>query len=181
MKLYTQSFYNPYFIEVGSKEYCIDSISVFDNNGVIIKNKAWFGSNNDIEIMEINVDCIKKLKIDFKCVTAFIVKSTKASYHPEVRYDLYIPNSVMQLSAPNYRPLIKGGTAIMETRKSATVTGAVFETSHKITSTIDEIRHEINEIGKKISTLYTDMDSLKTFCDRLVELNELLVVQALQH
>lgn len=82
------SCYNPLFVMVGDKEYELDNILFFNDNGVIFEIGRGFFSDEKERVF--NGETIKKIKLDFSCKKNFIIKTKKDYYSTEVRYDLYI-------------------------------------------------------------------------------------------
>lgn len=173
MKLYTVPCYNPYYVEINGKDYCIDSISVFNESGVIIKNpRGWFGSNNDMHELVIDCDCVRKMKVDFKCKTAFVAKSNDTTWANEARYDLYIPNSVMDISEPVYEK-VYSDTMIRKSAKSPINSKIVFESFAPIVSDISNIKWEIRATAESIAKMFDNYSELETVAKRLIELKKL--------
>ena len=171
MKLYTHPYYNPFFVKIKEKEYQINSITVFDTSGELAENgRGWFGSNNYVKELDLDVECVLKRKVDYTMKDAFIV--SHPTPHGETRYDLYIPNSVVNLTTPKYER-IYSGQAIKETIASINVSEVFFEKIYWLNSDVKVIEGKIMEIGKDISTLYSDKYSkLPEYISQLTALNE---------
>ena len=170
MRLYTHTYYNPFFVEVKGREYQIDYIAVFDASGIIASvNRGWFGGNNNHKELLIDVDCVLKRKEDFSLKTAFIIKSNSSPYC-ESTYALYIPNSVLVVCDPSYEK-IYDSQAIRETIKSTTVDGIVFEKIYWVNNKVSSIKNRITDVGKEISTLHSDiLNKLPNLIGRLQRL-----------
>lgn len=174
MKLYTQRYFNPYFVDINGKTYQIGSIHIFGDERIIASNgRGWFGSNNNCAVLELTVDCVVKRKIDFKCKSAFIVKlSSSRSYENE--YALYIPDEVVKLLSPSYEK-IYSNSAIKETIKSSVHPTIIFETIHWLNHEVTEIGSEINSVGDEIHHLYSgNFSKLPSLIAQLSDLNEKL-------
>ena len=171
MKLYTHPYYNPFFVKIKEKEYQINSITVFDTSGELASNgRGWFGSNNYVKELTLDVECVLKRKVDYTMKDAFIV--SHPTPHGETRYDLYLPNSVVNLTTPKYERVYSGG-AICETIKSINYTEIVFENFYWINMDVKVLESKITELGKSISNLYGDKyDELPKYLEQLKELNE---------
>lgn len=163
-----QDWYNPYYITVKDKTYLLDKIIVFENGAEVIrKNQSWFGSNNNVKTREITGDVVKKNKIDFNCKTAFIVKSQCTH---DVRYDLYIPESYLNLNEPTYS-VSNDGEYVIRTFKSSIYNDIEFEEWKKIKSDLDTLANEVREIGKNLSMEYRFKSNPELL---LVEINKLI-------
>lgn len=158
MFLYTSPCYNPFHIEINGKEYTLDSISVFENGKVIARcPRGWFGSNNNFrQGLELACDCVKKIKVDLNCKTAFIVCGDCTW---EKQYALYIPNSVIQLQDPTYQK--EWGVYVKETRRSAVYDGVFFDTLKDCCNQYYNAIREVNEIGKALSIFHSSSDISK--------------------
>lgn len=150
MILYKTKYYNPFYVEVNNKPRFLNSINVFkDGKIVATNNRGWFGNNNNFETLEFDVDVVMKRTVDLKCKTAFIVKSD-CTY--DTRYDIYIPESVIELKSPTYSKSM-GNTAIREEIKTSR-DGVYFERYAFLDKEINVISHEISEIAKKLEFSY---------------------------
>lgn len=170
MKLYTHTFLNPYFIKLKDKEYKINSITVFDETGKLAYNsQGWFGGVRELDL---DVDCILKRKVDYKSSVSFIIG--RATPHGETLYELYIPNSVIGLTAPTYDKAYEG-KAIRETIKSSIYKNVVFETYHFINKEVSEIEAKIIAIGRAVSvTGAYEYNKLSEYISELSDLNNKL-------
>ena len=153
MQLYTKSYYNPYFIEVNGKEFCLDSICVFDEIGIVAKNNnGWFGSNNNVCLREFDCECVKKLKVDFKCKTAFIIKDNGNNWSADPRYVLYLPAEVVKLADP---VTIKQNDYTLLTTQKSTVYGDVqFSQFHFLNGKLCALQQEYKDICENIKNSY---------------------------
>lgn len=169
MKLYTHPYYNPYFVKVRDKEYQINSITVFDTSGELAEvPRGWFGSNNYTKELSLDVECVVKRKVDYNMKDAFII--SHPTPHGETRYDLYIPNSVVNLTSPKYER-VYSGQAIKETIQSINFSEIYFESFYWINGKVKTIENQIMELGKKISTIYSDKyDNLPGYIEQLSKL-----------
>lgn len=180
MRLYTTPCLNPYIVDVSNKQHRINSISVFNESGVISRNPfGWFGSNNNYPDMEIPCDCVRKLKFNASCETAFIVKNNDTSamyglYGPV--YDLFIPDSVLKLGEAVYEK-VYFDTMIQKTMRSTVVKGAVFEDFKTIESNLPVLRSEISSIGVAIKNMHRDYSELSGYCAKLIELQAQYVAE----
>ena len=174
MKLYTHPYYNPFFVKIKEKEYQINSITVFDTSGELASNgRGWFGSNNYVKELILDVECVLKRKVDYAMKDAFIV--SHPTPHGETRYDLYIPNSVVNHTSPKYEK-IYSGQAIKETIASINVNEVLFERIYWINNDVKVIESKISEVGKEISNLYSEKYAkLPEYIHQLNVLHEELV------
>ena len=168
MKLYTSRYYNPFFIDLGAKSYEISDILFYDEIGVVCSTgHGWFGSgNNNFNVFTIDADCVLKRKIDFNSKTPFIVADGKDILN-KTKYALYIPKSVIGLKSPI--AINRGRHFVI--RWSSDMDGVVVEKWHFIDSELSEVEHRINEVGEKISHLYSN--SFSELDELVKELNSL--------
>ena len=152
MKLYTSRYYNPFFIDLGAKSYEISDILFYDEIGVVCSTgHGWFGSgNNNFNVFTIDADCVLKRKIDFNSKTPFIVADGKDILN-KTKYALYIPKSVIGLKSP---VAINRGRHFV-VRWTSDMDGVAVEKWHFIDAELTEVEHRINEVGEKISHLYS--------------------------
>lgn len=169
MKLYqTCSCWNPYSIDVKNKSYELDSIVAFNEHGEIVRTTGgWFGNNNHVPEMEIPGDCVRKVKVDYKCKSAFIIKDSSNTAFKN-RYTLYIPEKMIGLSDPAFKKAYSGDAVCVSF--STSIPGAYFERYIWIDQTVKAIEHEIRDTGKKISNLYGNFDELSSLLGRLQSL-----------
>ena len=153
MKLYTSRYYNPFFIDLGAKPYEISNILFYDEIGVICSTgHGWFGSgNNNFNVFTIDADCVLKRKIDFNSKTPFIVADGKDILN-KTKYALYIPKSVIGLKSPI--AINRGRHFVV--RWTSDMDGVAVEKWHFIDAELSEVEHRINEVGEKISHLYSN-------------------------
>lgn len=97
----TLTWYNPLSVAPDSDLLAtrvINAFYVFDKTGVILKHeRGWFSEQCGFEI---NIPCVKKVKIDFNCKTAFLIPFKDC--FSERKYDVYIPASALGLKEPVY-------------------------------------------------------------------------------
>lgn len=179
MILKTVTCYNPFYVEVNGRAYFLNSISVFDTEGKIIakQSSGWFGSNNYIKTLELDCDCVLKRKVDYKIKSAFIVKSdsSQKAWDGKVEYDLYIPASVMKLSAPIYS-FCYNNTMVRRSVVSAVDNRICFEQYVSVAKN-DGSREYIEGVvllNKKYSTLRDARADVEGFRNLLAQLNEKL-------
>lgn len=172
MKLYTQSYYNPYFVDVNGKARCLDKIIAFDEEGTITNPRGWFGSNNNCAVLDIDCDCVMKRKVDMSCKTAFIVRAEDVSYCSEVRWVLYIPKSVLDLDKPVYSKEM-GGTCAVKTIKSKKYPTVYFEVRKFLDRDVREICSKIKECAKSLDYIspFDNPDKIDEVIGRLACLN----------
>ena len=153
MKLYTSRYYNPFFIDLGAKSYEISNILFYDEVGVVCSTgHGWFGSgNNNFNVFTIDADCVLKRKIDFNSKTPFIVADGKDILN-KTKYALYIPKSVIGLKSP---VAINRGRHFV-VRWTSNMNGVEVEKWHFIDAELTEVENRINEVGEKISHLYSN-------------------------
>lgn len=179
MILKTTSYYNPFYVEVNGRAHFLNSISVFNAEGKIIakQNRGWFGSNNYIGTLELDCDCVLKRKVDYKVKSAFIVKSdsSQKTWDGKVEYDLYIPASVMKLSAPTYS-FDCDNTLVRRRVVSAVDDRICFEQYVSVAKNdvSREYREGIALLNKKYSTLTSARVDVEGFRNLLAQLNETL-------
>lgn len=179
MILKTTSCYNPFYVEVNGRAHFLDSISVFDTEGKIIakQDRGWFGSNNYIKTLELDCDCVLKRKVDYKVKSAFIVKSdsSQKAWDESAMYDLYIPASVMKLSAPTYS-FDCDDTMVRKIVVSAVDNRICFEQYVSVAKNdvSREYREGITLLNKKYSTLTSARVDVEGFRNLLAQLNETL-------
>ena len=168
MKLYTSRYYNPFFIDLGAKSYEISDILFYDEIGVVCSTgHGWFGSgNNNFNVFTIDADCVLKRKIDFNSKTPFIVADGKDILN-KTKYALYIPKSVIGLKSP---VAINRGRHFV-VRWTSDMDGVAVEKWHFIDAELTEVEHRINEVGEKISHLYSN--SFSELDELVKELNSL--------
>lgn len=179
MILKTTSCYNPFYVEVNGRAHFLDSISVFDTEGKIIakQDRGWFGSNNYIETLELDCDCVLKRKVDYKVKSAFIVKSdsSQKAWDESAMYDLYIPASVMKLSAPTYS--FRYDDTMVRRSIVSTVDNRICFEQYVSVAKNDvsrEYREGIALLNKKYSTLTSARVDVEGFRNLLAQLNETL-------
>lgn len=148
MKLFQASpRYNPYYITIGNNTYRISSINVFDKSGIVARNSSgWFGSNNNVPSREFPCDCVRKLKEDFSCKTAFVLKDDGIIW--ETQYVLYIPESILKLEEPVMRKYLNQNLCI--TKRSSIYRDVYFEEFFFLDRNLYKIRKEYKEICKEI-------------------------------
>ena len=179
MILKTTSCYNPFYVEVNGRAHFLNSISVFNAEGKIIakQNRGWFGNNNYIGTLELDCDCVLKRKVDYKIKSAFIVKSdsSQKAWDGKVEYDLYIPASVMKLSAPTYS-FDCDNTLVRRSVVSAVDDRICFEQYVSVAKNdvSREYREGITLLNKKYSTLTSARVDVEGFRNLLTQLNETL-------
>lgn len=179
MILKTVTCYNPFYVEVNGRAYFLNSISVFDTEGKIIakQNSGWFGSNNYIKTLELDCDCVLKRKVDYKVKSAFIVKSDNPfkAFDNSIKYDLYIPASVMELSAPTYS-FCFDNTMVRRSIVSTADKRICFEEYESISENDGkrEFREGIDLLNRKYSTLRDARADVEGFRNLLAQLNEKL-------
>lgn len=168
MKLYTTRYYNPFFIDLSEKSYEISNILFYDEVGVICSTgHGWFGSgNNNFNVFTIDADCALKRKVDFNSKTPFIVADGKDILN-KTRYALYIPKSVIGLKSPV--AMNRGRHFVV--RWTSDMDGVAVEKWHFIDAELTEVEHRINEVGEKISHLYSN--SFSELDELVKELNSL--------
>lgn len=151
MKLDRVAYLNPFIIDINNKNYTIGRIVVFDDGEILAdRDRGWFGSNNDFyDGLELPCDCVKKNKVDLKCKTAFIVRG-ECDY--DIRYDLYIPNSVIRLGKPVYMKAF--GPYVKKTVRSELVDGVLFEDMKNCCPKYQEVMKNIQSVGEGISRFY---------------------------
>lgn len=168
MKLYTSRYYNPFFIDLGAKSYEISNILFYDEVGVVCSTgHGWFGSgNNNFNVFTIDADCVLKRKIDFNSKTPFIVADGKDILN-KTKYALYIPKSVIGLKSPV--AMNRGRHFVV--RWTSDMDGVAVEKWHFIDAELTEVENRINEVGEKISHLYSN--SFSELDELVKELNSL--------
>lgn len=101
----TYMYFNQLSINYKNKEYTLDEIYFYNENGIVNSvNKCWFGNNSFNVSIPVSNELTRKLKKDYSKNIPFIIKSNY-----ENRYDLYLPISDFNISC-NY---IKTGNMIM--------------------------------------------------------------------
>lgn len=172
MKLYkTAKWYNPFSITVGNNAYELNAIAFFDKDGIICKtNHGWFDSststNNDFDTLEIPGEVKRKKKVDFTEKQAFVAQTESRGL---ADYTLFIPRSTVQLSAP---------TAVRSTMYDrhwevtwkTNIKGVAVTQWHFIDRQRAEIVEQINNIGRNIAGLWSNVDEeLLKFITQLQE------------
>lgn len=179
MILKTTSCYNPFYVEVNGRAHFLNSISVFNAEGKIIakQNSGWFGSNNYIGTLELDCDCVLKRKVDYKVKSAFIVRSNNPikAWDESAMYDLYIPASVMKLSAPTYS-FCCDNTMVYRSVVSAVDNRICFEQYVSVAKNdvSREYKEGITLLNKEYSTLTSARVDVEGFRNLLAQLNETL-------
>lgn len=179
MILKTTSCYNPFYVEVNGRAHFLNSISVFNAEGKIIakQNSGWFGSDNYIGTLELDCDCVLKRKVDYKVKSAFIVRSNSLimAWDDSVEYDLYIPASVMKLSAPTYS-FCYNNTMVRRSVVSAVDNRICFEQCVSVSENDGsrEFREDVALLNRKYSTLRDARADIEGFRNLLTQLNETL-------
>ena len=93
------SWYRPYTVHVNGKDYLLENIKFYDENGVIVTTgSGWASTVQGIDMQELIIDAEKvvrrnKEKFDGE-VFGIIVK---CSYSNESRINLYIPAKLVNL------------------------------------------------------------------------------------
>lgn len=99
----TSTWYNPLSVAPDNDltaTRAINAFYVFDKTGVILKHeRGWFSEHHGFEI---NIPCVRKVKIDFNCKTAFLISHPKKYSFDDNKYDVYIPVSALGLQEPIY-------------------------------------------------------------------------------
>lgn len=168
MELYTKPYLNPFVVNVNGKEYCLSNIYAFNSNGIVASNSSgWFGSNNRIRELTLDVDCVLKRKIDLSCKTAFVVKCGDG--WDGSRYALYIPADVLKLLPPTYEKRFDG-KMIRKTIASGLDDRIYFESNYWLNEKVSAVEHRINELGERIKNLYgKEFNTLPELIQELAE------------
>lgn len=148
------SIYNPFYVDVNGKFFQVSNIAFFDESGVIASvGRGWFGSNNHIKEIENEITVIKKVKVDFSCKSAFIIKDNENTWKSETVYILYIPSTLAGLEVVKVDKWMN--TQIITYYKTSLHKKAVFDVCTKvIDSNLHAIRKEMEEITKEMQSLY---------------------------
>lgn len=176
MKLYKESFYNPFFIDVNGKKYEINKIRFFDENGVICSTSCgWFGNNNCFRNgLEIDVECFIKRKADFNANFAFLLQSEnkeKSWYSNRAYYEIYIPSAVVGLKQPiAKKPYPKSRYYVVSWESD--IDGVTVDKWEWIDEKLRPIEKRIKEIGESISKLYEDFSHLPEMIKELQKLEK---------
>ena len=161
MKLYkTAKWYNPFSIVVGNNAYELGDIAIFDKDGIICRvDHGWFASdismNNNFDTLEIPGSVKKKIKIDFTENQSFVVKTER---YGQLIYTLFIPRSLVQLSAP----MATRSTMYdkhWEVTWTTNIEGVSVTKWHFIDQKRQEIVKQINNIGQTISELWSETEN----------------------
>ena len=161
MKLYkTAKWYNPFSITVGNNAYELGDIVFFDKDGIICRaDHGWFASdismNNNFDTLEIPGSVKKKTKIDFTENQSFVVKTER---YGQVIYTLFIPRSLVQLSAP----MATRSTMYdkhWEVTWTTNIEGVSVTKWHFIDQRRQEVVKQINSIGQTISELWSETEN----------------------
>lgn len=183
MKLYTESYYNPYFIDINGKQYEIGTIHVFDKNGsLMFCNQGWFGSNNNCRNLEIDGECVRKNTVNFECKTAFIVKmdGSESWYTNKSRYALYLPAEYLDMEEPSYHKEMNG-TMHVKTMKSRKYPTVVFTENKFVDRELYNIYNQMKDISGKISSEVFphsfNADKVNSLIDSLRILSNRMVVE----
>ena len=167
MKLQKESMFNPYYIVIKDKAYYLDNIYVFDETGVLARNSnGWFGSNNRNPDYEVDVECVRKTKIDFNCKTAFVVKDADDDWLYKSRYALYLPNSVVKLGEAKYRR--QNFNSVIKSVKSTVYDIMEFDTWYHFDGKAVDIRENYCQICEDIINCFSsDEKKLPEMADNL--------------
>ena len=176
MKLYTESCYNPFFIDVNNKQYELNKIHFFDENGVICSTGCgWFGSNNYFRKgLEIDVECIVKRKADFAADVAFLLPSEnkeKSWYSNRAYYEIYIPAAVVGLKQPTTKKPQPNARYYIVSWKSD-IDGVTVDKWEWIDENLRPIEKRIKEIGEAMSKLFSDFSHLPEMIKELQRLEK---------
>ena len=176
MKLYRESFYNPFFIDVNGKKYEINKIHFFDEKGVICSTSCgWFGSNNYFKNgLEIDVECFIKRKADFNANFAFLLPSEnkeKSWYSNLLLHEIYIPSAAVGLKDPTACKLTLKSRYVILYWKSD-IDGVTVDRWEWIDEKLRPIEKRIREIGESISKLYEDFSHLPEMLKELQKLEK---------
>lgn len=176
MKLYRESFYNPFFIDVNGKKYEINKIHFFDESGVICSTSCgWFGANNYFRNgLEIDVECFIKRKADFTANFAFLLPSEsreKSWYSNLLLHEIYIPSAAVGLKQPTAKkPYPKARYYIVLWKSD--IDGVTVDKWEWIDKKLRPIEERIKEIGESISKLYVDFSHLPEMLKELQKLEK---------
>ena len=175
MKLYTESCYNPFFIDVNNKQYELNKIHFFDENCVICSTGCgWFGSNNYFRKgLEIDVECIVKRKADFTANFAFLLPSDnkeKSWYSNRAYYEIYIPAADVGLKQPTAKKSYNGRYYIISWKSD--IDGVTVEQWEWIDENLRHIEKRIKEIGEAMSKLFSDFSPLPQMIKELQQLEK---------
>ena len=176
MKLYRESFYNPFFIDVNGKKHEINKIHFFDENGVICSTSCgWFGNNNCFRNgLEIDAECFIKRKADFTANFAFLLpseKKEKSWYNNLSYYEIYIPAAVVGLKQPTAKKPYPEARYYIVLWKSD-IDGVTVDQWEWIDEKLRPIEKRINEIGDAMSKLYIDFSHLPEMIKELQKLEK---------
>lgn len=173
MRLYTESFYNPFFVDIGDKFHEIEKIHFFDSVGVICSTRCgWFGSNNHFRNgLEIPVDVVSKRKPDFSLSTAFLLSTGEKSWATNKnRYELYIPAAVVGLKEPKAKRSENSRYFLVSWETN--IEGVFVDQCEWIDENLKPIEERIKHIGEKMSTLYSDFYMLPEMIKELQTLEK---------
>jgi hypothetical protein len=159
------SVYNPYFIQVpaiGGKTYRLKGIYIYKKDGVIIKERAWFGNNNNRTQFTIPTATRRlKPKLDG---TTFIVPVKKEYYElrdKEPHAILYIPFDYFDFE--KFTEVDKFGEEIRHYPKYVSRT-RFMDDNDSVPLTVVDREHGVVEIDKAVKR---KIDSLKAKKEKL--------------
>lgn len=142
----------------------LNSIIVYDKNGIIAKNKYGYFDND--KTIEIKGEIKRKIKVDFSKTENFVIKSKKD--YAENRYDLYIYKDNASLQFLGFEKQIDLILA------KYSLNGGEFSNVYKrLYEDKFELKEEFEEICNKIKyyVLPYEKEELQKMLDKMAEIN----------
>src|SRR5690554_6889353 len=102
-------WYRPYYVGIGNNNYYLDSIIIYDENGIITQCSGWFekiddnGIRQDIEYIDLYIqkeDIMLKRKEDFNINKGFLI--SKGKDYNELKGVLYLHKDIINLKFIKY-------------------------------------------------------------------------------
>lgn len=104
MLLYSvSSFYNPFYVTAGNKAHQINKMAFHDGEKVLFTNGAWFGSNREVDKIEIpNIECLLKRKPDLTVPACLVKEYDEYAISSSDAYTLYMNVNLFQFVKKQY-------------------------------------------------------------------------------
>ncbi|MGM9881480.1 MAG: hypothetical protein ACI31S_01400 [Bacilli bacterium] len=170
-KLYRQAdWYRPLFVTLeDGKDVQLDSIVVYDENGIVVKNEYGY-FDNDMEI-EIKEEVKRKRKENYNQKENYVVRNKK-DYSNDIVYKLYIYRDNINLQFLGFEKV----TELIMAKYN--INGGEFRILHTtITGNkyIYENRFKELKNGIKDYSLPMDEEELNMICKELIEINKKII------
>lgn len=172
--LYKQGIFQTLNIMCSGKQYELDNIIFFNENGIITQTGRGCFDDNTEKNFEGTI--CRKMKVDFKMKDNFIVKSSEQGYFG-TRYDLYIYEKNADIEYLGKKQRFFG-----EIYEYWEVNGSeIVRFSQSLTKNLSEYNRQAKEITDKMSNIYSYMGQgieyieFKDLVQKLREINNRII------